>query len=274
MAILYNLYLENIINYGENQIFEAYVRNMKKPIIKLQNETSWTDEASLEYHIKQYSQVKESTKSFLNFIQKNTDISTNKRVVDLGCGAGAATNFISSKLVNSLTIAIDSSPDLIQIAKENKSQNIEFTVGDLLDLPRLDSIDGVYSIHTLMCLPEFEKPLEEVLLKFKPNWFAISSLFYPGEISATTVLTENNKNRSVFYNTYSIPEIDRFIRKLGYHVSAIEYFEIPFDILPSDNIDALGTYTVNVAQDDKSGRLQISGPMLMNWYFLMITKNS
>lgn len=246
---------------------------MKKPVIKLQNETSWADEASLEYHIKQYAQVKESTKSFLNFIQKNTDTNTNRRIVDLGCGAGAATNFISSKLEDSLTIGIDSSLDLILIAKKNKSQNIEFQVGDLLDLPHLDFIDGVYSIHTLMCLPEFEKPLEEVLLKFQPNWFAISSLFYPGEISATTVLTENIKNRSVFYNTYSIPEIDRFIRKFGYTVSAVEYFEIPFDILPSDNLDALGTYTVNVVQDGKNERLQISGPMLMNWYFLMISKN-
>ena len=138
----------------------------------------------------------------------------------------------------------------------------------------MDEINGVYSIHTLMCLSEFENPVEQVLLKIKPNWFAISSLFYPGEISATTLITENNKQRSVFYNTYSIPEVDRFVRNFGYKVSKYESFEIPFDIAPSGNIDALGTYTMRTFEPSGSKRIQISGPVLMNWYFVMIVKNS
>ncbi len=141
-----------------------------------------------------------------------------------------------------------------------------------MNLPNLEGINGVYSIHTLMCLSEFETPIEQVLIKLKPNWFAISSLFYPGEISAKTLITENNKQRSVFYNTYSIPEVDRYVRTFGYKVSKYESFEIPFDISPSGNVDALGTYTVKTFEPGAPKRIQISGPVLMNWYFVMIVK--
>jgi ubiquinone/menaquinone biosynthesis C-methylase UbiE len=243
-----------------------------KPKIKIGKETSWADEASLEYHIKQYDQVKESTKAFLRFIQEGVETSLDGRLVDLGCGAGAATSYISSKLNRSETIGIDSSPELIDIANSHSSQNTSYEVGDFMNLQKKDEINGVYSIHTLMCLSEFENPVEQVLLKLKPNWFAISSLFYLGEISATTLITENNKQRSVFYNTYSIPEVDRFVRKFGYKVSKYENFEIPFDIPQNGNIDALGTYTMKTSEPGGPKRIQISGPVLMNWYFVLIQK--
>ena len=253
--------------------WKCYARRVSKAEIKIDKETSWADEASLEYHIKQYDQVKESTKAFLNFIQESIDTGSNGRIVDLGCGAGAATSYISNKLTQFETIGIDSSPELIDIANSRSSQRTNFQVGDFMNLLEMEEINGVYSIHTLMCLPEFENPIEQVLLKLKPNWFAISSLFYPGEISATTLLTENKKQRSVFYNTYSIPEVDRFVRNFGYMVSKYESFEIPFDIAPSGNVDALGTYTMKTLESSGPQRIQISGPVLMNWYFVLITKN-
>lgn len=245
---------------------------MNKPEIRIKEETTWADEASLEYHIKQYYEVKESTKAFLNFIQKSVDTNLKGKLVDLGCGAGAATSYISSKSIESETIGIDSSPELIDIANSHASKNTHFQVGDFTNLPKMDGINGVYSIHTLMCLSEFENPIEQVLIKLKPNWFAISSLFYPGEISATTLLTENNKQRSVFYNTYSIPEVDRFVRNYGYAISKYESFEIPFDIAPSGNADTLGTYTMKTLEPGGPQRIQISGPVLMNWYFVLIKK--
>ncbi len=247
---------------------------MNKPEIRIEEETSWADEDSLEYHNKQYDQVKESTKAFLSFIQENTPTSLIGRIVDIGCGAGAATSYISSKLVQSNIVGIDSSPELIEIANSRSSQNNIFQVGNFMNLPKMDDINGVYSIHTLMCLSEFENPIEQVLIKLKPDWFAISSLFYLGEISATTLLTENNKQRSVFYNTYSIPEVDRFVRKFGYKISIYDKFEIPFDIAPSGNIDSLGTYTVKTLDIGEPKRIQISGPVLMNWYFVMIVKDA
>lgn len=245
---------------------------MERPRIEIKEQTTWEDDASLEYHLKQYNEVKESTKAFLHYIQNNPEICLSGKIIDLGCGAGAATNYISSRLIQSQIIGIDSSSKLIDIANSRSLQNSFFQVGDCMNLPEMDEINGAYSIHTLMCLPEFEKPLEQVLTKLKPNWFAISSLFYPGEISAITLITENNKQRSVFYNTYSIPEIDRFISKFGYKVSSYERFEIPFDIERSGNPDLLGTYTIKSLENEESKRLQISGPVLMNWYFVLIRK--
>ena len=137
--------------------------------MKTEKVTDWADEASLKYHLKQYDEVKESTKAFLDFIQKNVDTGLTGKLVDLGCGAGAATSYISGKLNQPQTIGIDSSPKLINIANSRSSQNTNFQVGDFMNLAEMDEIGGVYSIHTLMCLSEFEKPIQQVLQKLKPD---------------------------------------------------------------------------------------------------------
>jgi SAM-dependent methyltransferase len=246
---------------------------MQKPILSMQEQTSWADEASLKYHLKQYEEVKESTQLFLDFIKNNVVINSNNIIIDLGCGAGGATKYISANLPQSEIIGIDSSPELIDIANSMRNPNCFYQVGDFLNLHSMDSVQGVYSIHTLMCLPEFQQPVEQVLTKLKPHWFAISSLFYRGEIQSITILTENKKNRSVYYNTYSIPELNRFVNRFGYSVSSIERFDISFDLPPIIDSDFLGTYTVALKENEDAARLQISGPMLMNWYFVLISKN-
>ncbi len=245
---------------------------MKKFALFKKEKTTWSDKHSLYYHTKQYSDVKESTKHFLCFLNKNVVFTPNCKVIDVGCGAGAATHYISRNLHNVEVIGIDLSKELIKIAKSRSDNGTKFMVGDILRLPLMSDVDGVFSIHTLMCLPNFQKPVKEILTKLRPDWFAISSLFYPGEIESINLLTENLKNRSVFYNTYSIPELNRFVNKYGYSVKIYEPFNIDIDIPPSDDLNNLGTYTVSMQDSDK--KLQISGPALMSWYFVLISKNS
>jgi SAM-dependent methyltransferase len=234
--------------------------------------TTWSDEHSLQYHTKQYYEVKESTKHFLYFLQNNVVFPPNSKIIDVGCGAGAATNYIASNLQNVEFTGIDSNAEVIKIAQTHSTNRTKFFVGDILKLPFMNDVFGVISIHTLMCLPNFQKPIEEILTKLKPHWLAISSLFYPGEIGSITLLTENLRNRSVFYNTYSIPELNRFVHKFGYSVKIYQPFNISLDIPSDKNLDYLSTYTVSIK--DSKEKLQISGPHLMNWYFVLIIKES
>jgi SAM-dependent methyltransferase len=238
-------------------------------------DTDWTDSVSMAYHEKQWEDVKESTKFFLEFIIKKKE---SKLIVDVGCGLGAATTFIANSFTGTDFIGIDLSPELIFNANKKLEKNIliqnriKFEVGDLFDLQPFGSVDGVISLQTMSWLSEIETPLSEIFRKLKPNWVCISGLFYEGAISVKTEVFEQIKNRKVFYNTYSLPLVDRFCKKFKYKISDWAKFDMPFTLERSDNIDIMGTYTRKVNDAYGSENLQISGPLLLNWKVVMIEK--
>lgn len=150
--------------------------------------------------------------------------------------------------------------------------------GDLycLDFEKLtNKYEGIVMLQTLSWLPEAEGALYEIT-KLKPRWIALSSLFYDGLIESKTEISELNDpnelddglaNRS-FYNTYSIPKIKCFLQKQGYSIFKHTPFEIDID-LPKPEHSRMGTYTERLSNGK---RLQLSGPLLMNWYFIYAEK--
>jgi hypothetical protein len=117
--------------------------------------------------------------------------------------------------------------------------------------------------------------LQAIFHKIKPQWIAISSLFYEGDITCKVEVEEHRRNRKTFYNTYSLPEIRRFCKINGYTLKKAKPFAIKTDIVKPNDSNYMGTYTEKAINDNKNGfkRLQISGPLLMNWYMLLIEKN-
>ena len=72
----------------------------------------------------------------------------------------------------------------------------------------------------------------------------------------------------VFYNIYSLPIMKDFFHKMGY--SKFDYMEFVMDIdLPRINKMGRGTYTIKTEQGK---RIQISGGMMMPWYFVFVEK--
>ena len=238
--------------------------------------TEW-DLASMKEHrrnyfINQFHEVKRSTVHFMKFIEN--DLKESKRIIDLGCGMGASTYFMAQQFKEVQFIGIDIMSDFIEEGKKilksigHKVNNLEFIVDDWFNLSDYDNIDGVFSLQTLSWLPEYKSPLENIFLHIKsPQWIALSSLFYEGEISAFTEITEHETGTRTFYNTYSIKEIQKYCEKFGYTIVESKPFEIDIDLIAPVNINKMSTYTVKTENDK---RLQISGPLLMNWYFLKI----
>ena len=104
----------------------------------------------------------------------------------------------------------------------------------------------------------------------------MTSLFYEGDITCHIEVDEHLKNKKYFYNVYSLPAISRLCLKYGYNLKTFIPFDIDIDIEKPDNLNIMGTYTETIFDKDASvkKRLQISGPLLMNWYMLLIEKNS
>lgn len=232
--------------------------------------TNWSDKRSFEYHSKQWLKPKASTIDFINRIHGL--VKPGSRVLDAGCGAGAATHSLACAYPSAQWIGVDNDPKLIEFAQTHtptsKNSNIEFAVGDMLNLPRL-KVDGVVSLQTLSWLPDFKDPMREIMTKTNPAWIALTSLFYQGEITAQTTIHEHLINRTVNYNTYSLPRFSEFCEQYGYRTTAAELFQFPFDLSPPIDSNYMGTYTVSSVD---STRIQISGPILMNWMTVILEK--
>jgi SAM-dependent methyltransferase len=243
-----------------------------------QSTAEWENLGShrMEYHLAQYEHPKHSTVAFCNFLKQVID--TTGDVIDMGCGAGAATNYFAEHFPDRHFIGIDLSPQLTHIANSNKKfPNISFEQGDWYDLADRTMVDGVVSLQTLSWLPEYEAALKAIFKKLRPKWIAMSSLFYDGEVSCKIEVTEHLYDRTSFYNVYPLKQLDAFCMRYGYRLTRSTPFKIEVDLARPKNIDIdqMGTYTVAISPPNGSHlqeRLQISGPLLMNWQFIYISK--
>jgi SAM-dependent methyltransferase len=238
-------------------------------------ETSWIDPLSMEYHAKQWNEPKESTKAFSNFF--SFELSTSKSVLDIGSGAGAATHYLASRNLNTSFIGLDQSKELVDFAKKTSKnfdlKNLSFHTGDWFNLDKKwGAIDGVISLQTLSWLPEMRSPMAQIFDTIKPDWIGLTSLFYEGDISCKIEVFEHIRNRKTFYNVYSLKELNRLAVEHKYEIFKFDRFDIDIDLPKPKNIDFMGTFTEKVEGGLDYQRLQISGPLLMNWYFVLIKK--
>lgn len=234
------------------------------------------DERQLAYHTEQWRNTKESTKAFETFSADY--LAKSRRVIDLGAGTGAATAYLAQRHPETRFIAADYVPSFLElgaeIAKNQGVPNLEFRQVNWMKLPETNEFDGVISLQTLSWLPAAEEALVQIFTKLRPNWIALTSLFYEGDISCTISVKEHVHEKSFFYNVYAIPEIRRVCSQHGYQVAVVKKFEIGIDLPPPENLDAMCTYTRRVvaAPEEPIERLQISGPVLMPWHMLLMLR--
>jgi len=236
--------------------------------------TSWEDSLSLIYHSKQWMETKQSTYAFVKFIKPK--VMAGKKVLDIGCGTGAALYYIAKTFPNTQFNGIDKSKNLILLANQKLAKleiaNLKFNQGNLFRLKKLKQIDGVVSLQTISWVKELRKPMTQIFKKINPNWICMSGLFYEGDISCKTLVYDHSLEREVYYNTYSLKELNRISNFYGYKLTKVKPFKIDIDISEPKNKDHMSTFTIQIA--DSSDRLQISGPILLNWYFVMIEKSN
>jgi ubiquinone/menaquinone biosynthesis C-methylase UbiE len=229
----------------------------------------------MKYHMQQWNEPKESTKAFFHFIEG--EVSNSELVLDLGAGAGAATYYLASRNLGTNFVGLDYSEELIAIAEETAKQfdltNLLFDAGDCFNLDkRWNKVDGVVSLQTLSWLSEMKTPMTQIFEVIEPDWIGLTSLFYEGDISCKIEVSEHTRNRKTFYNVYSLKELSRLAQEHRYEIVKFERFDIGIDIPKPQNVDLMSTFTEKVAGNSDYQRLQISGPLLMNWYFVMIKK--
>jgi hypothetical protein len=129
----------------------------------------------------------------------------------------------------------------------------------------------VISLQTLSWLPSYQKAIDAIT-KLSPKWIALTSLFYDGPVEAKTVITQfgdtTEEDIVLHYNTYSIPEVKLYLHERGFTDFKYVRFDMPID-LPRNSDGKMQTY---IEKTDDGRRLQVSGPLLLNWYFICAVK--
>ena len=102
-------------------------------------------------------------------------IEPNSHVLDLACGTGTTSFFLSEKYKCKVT-GIDLSEDLIRKAREEKTRqkkaSVNFDLGNALNLPYADnSFDCVISQAFFVLIDDHEKALKEIDRVLKPGGF-------------------------------------------------------------------------------------------------------
>jgi hypothetical protein len=223
-----------------------------------------------EYHERQYREIKRSTVLFCDWLESEGLLKDGQVIIDLACGMGANVCYMAKRYPDSVFIGIDSNPDLIDrgngIISKLGASNCRLEVGDIYNLPiQYQIADGLVSMQTLSWLPTYKNALKE-MINLNPKWMAITSLFYNGLVECDIKVREPHWTQ--YYNIYSLPEFKEFLWFMGYGNISATPFEIDIDI-PKPNHKGMETYT----RESEGKRLQISGPLLMPWYFISARKD-
>lgn len=248
-----------------------------------QDKTLWlkqVDKEALHYHERQFQTPYRSTVFFCEFLESLGLISPKDsiNILDMGSGEGANINYMAGKYPKSAFIGLDVNKNLVkkgnQLFKKLEQKRCLLETGDLYKLNKKykSVFDGVISLQTLSWLPSYQKPILE-MVKLNPKWIAISSLFYDGFIDCEIKVkdyekSKGKKSEDAYYNVYSLKLVEEFFKKNGYKKFKFKQFIIDVDI-DKNKRGKMGTYTVKKMD---GARLQISGPLLMNWYFIVAEK--
>ena len=244
----------------------------------------WLSERHLDYHRRQFAEPYRSTVRLGQFVRDTLgDCTVPYQALDVGCGSGANIYHLAQMLPNTSWVGFDMNESLFDLGNElidergGLSNPVQFMAGDFYRLEEhllVRSFDLVFSIQTLSWLPEYEKPLSQLLSMLRRDGGAafITSLFTDSMVDARIEITQYHEGKfeegegPAFYNVYCLERFREIcLRQGASEVVAID-FEMDVDI-PIPSTRDMGTYTRKMADGH---RLQVSGPLLMPWKFVAV----
>lgn len=229
------------------------------------------------YFSDQLINPKQSTIEFFKFL--NSKKLSGKKILDLACGNGANLIYLKKNYKNKEScLGIDINKKLIKEANKITSNlvDLKFYEGNILNIKKdyRNKFDGIISMQTISWLNDYNDFLKQVS-KLNVNFIAVSSLFWEGLIDfkiKVEFLKNENKDRALesfnYYNIYSIKNFKNNLKHIGFKKIFFKKFEIPFALKKNKNPNKMGTYTIK----HKNKFIQLSGPILQNWYFVIALK--
>ncbi len=237
-----------------------------------------TKNLDYDYYNRQLIKPYESTVSFFNFLNNRVNLK-NKKIIDLACGNGANLFYLKKNYDVVECYGLDQNKTLLKQAKNfaNKEQikDLYFIRKNIQDhkskAPPKLSCDGATCIQTLSVLDDYK---ETILFakNLKAKFICVNSLFWNGDIDfkiKVNFLEKNSRNvqKVNHYNIYSIKHYNNFLKKNGYKTNYIYKFKNK-EVLRTKNKNLMGSHSVQL----NNRKATKSGPLIMDWYFILSLK--
>lgn len=230
-----------------------------------------------KYFMDQIIKPKFSTIDFFDFLKSKINLK-DKSFIDIGCGNGCNLNYLIEKYkVSKNCVGLDLNRHLVSFANEKlKKKNLTFDTSNIFKLKKKyqSKFDVAICLQTLPYLNDYQNALKEIS-NLKTEYVASSCLLWEGLIDFNiklNVFKNSSHKRPLdyfrFYNIYSLKNYLSYMKKIGFNKNYLKKFIIKKKIKTLDK-KIMGTYTLK----EKNSLIQMSGPIKMNWYFILSKRN-
>jgi ubiquinone/menaquinone biosynthesis C-methylase UbiE len=137
---------------------------------------------------------------------------------DLGCGPGQTTQYLASLGVSDL-LGIDLSPGMVETARQASQGQIEFTVGNMLDLEFPDAHFGsMLAFYAIVHLThaELAQALQEIRRVTKPGGQFLLAFHVGQETNSVTEFLGQEVEMAFYY--FEVEKVLKLAQKAGWEV--------------------------------------------------------
>ena len=219
---------------------------------------------------KKNDELRHHQKILLNFIKKDFKQNEKKRILDIGCANGIFLRNLNVSFKNFSSLGVDTSSDMISLAKKNKISNIEFVKKDFMNLKYKFYFDIITASGVLAFYDDYTKPINKMLSFLKKNSYLYIFGTFNTENIDTLVKFRNNYTKSNWekgLNSFSIKTISNFLRNKNL-LFEFKRFNLPFKLKKKKN--PIISYTLNKTK--KSQVILNGANVRMELFYLVIKK--
>ena len=116
-----------------------------------------------------YHDVAEPQEEWGLKVLSRLELSGDETVLDAGCGSGRMTRHLVDRVPEGRVIGVDSSPSMIELARENLGDRADLREGSLLDLDLDEEVDAIFSNATFHWVIDHERLFDRLHAALRPG---------------------------------------------------------------------------------------------------------
>jgi trans-aconitate 2-methyltransferase len=116
-----------------------------------------------------YDRVADPQEEWAREVIDRMELTGDETVLDAGCGSGRVTRLLLERLPRGRVIGVDSSPSMIERARQSLGDEVELIVGDLVDLELPEPVDAIFSNATFHWILDHRRLFERLHAALRPG---------------------------------------------------------------------------------------------------------
>ena len=191
---------------------------------------------SYKWDAEEYQASSSNQKKWGEELLSKIDFKGYEKVLDISCGDGKITAYIAQKVPQGFVVGIDSSEDMINLAKRNfpsnTHSNLAFIVKDAREIDFEEGFDIVFSNACLHWIVDHLPVLEKIKRTLKPSGKIFLQMGGKGnaaEVIRTLETIIRSEKWSKFFNNFSFPygfysteEYEKWLKIVGFKIKRVE----------------------------------------------------